>query len=146
MVSQRNLRIEPHDIINRIRNRDQGGLATLYDQYSVALYGIILRTIRDEGFAEDILQQTFVRIWNAIDQYDASRGTLFTWMSTIARNLALDLRRLKSFEARDKTDDVDTVVYNNNIISCSIFLQKNSQRQVIRFRTQISIPKSKSDI
>jgi RNA polymerase sigma-70 factor (ECF subfamily) len=58
-----------------------------------------------------------VKIWNAIDQYDESRGTLFTWMSTIARNLALDLRRLKSFEARNKTDDVEAIVYSNDTIS-----------------------------
>jgi RNA polymerase sigma-70 factor (ECF subfamily) len=92
-------------------------LTILYDQYSGALFGIIQRTIRDQGFAEDILQQAFVKIWNAIDQYDESRGTLFTWMSTIARNLALDLRRLKSFEARNKTDDVDTIVYSNEAIT-----------------------------
>lgn len=89
----------------------------MYDQYSDALYGIILRTINDEGFAEDVLQQTFVRIWNAIDQYDESRGALFTWMSTIARNLALDLRRLKSFEMRTKTDDLQTSVYISNTTS-----------------------------
>jgi len=89
----------------------------LYDQYSDALYGIILRTVSDEGFAEDVLQQTFVKIWNAIDQYDEGKGALFTWMSTIARNLALDLRRLKSFEVRSKTDDLQTVVYSSNTTS-----------------------------
>jgi len=63
------------------------------------------------------LQQTFVNIWNAIDQYDESRGTLFTWMSTIARNLALDMRRLKSFEVRGKTDNADAIVYTGDAIS-----------------------------
>lgn len=86
----------------------------MYDLYSDALYAIILRTVSDEGYAEDVLQQTFVRIWNAIDQYDEGKGALFTWMSTIARNLALDLRRLKSFEVRSKTDDLQKVVYSNN--------------------------------
>ena len=81
------------------------------------MFGIILRTVGDEGHAEDVLQRTFVKIWNAIDQYDESRGALFTWMSTIARNLALDLRRLKSFEVRIKTDDVETIVYSGNTIS-----------------------------
>ncbi|HLF64380.1 MAG TPA: sigma-70 family RNA polymerase sigma factor [Saprospiraceae bacterium] len=100
-----------------MRNRDQRGLSVLYEQYSDALFGIILRTVGDKGHAEDILQQTFVKIWNAIDQYDEGRGALFTWMSTIARNLALDMRRLKSFEVRAKTDDVQTIVYSSNTIS-----------------------------
>lgn len=64
-----------------------------------------------------MLQQTFVKIWNAFDQYDEDKGALFTWMSTIARNLALDLRRLKSFEVRSKTDDLQTVVYSSNTTS-----------------------------
>ena len=89
----------------------------MYDQYSDALYRIILRTIGDEGYAEDVLQQTFLKIWNAIDQYDEERGALFTWMSTIARNLSLDLRRLKSFDVRSKTDDLQTIVYSSNVTS-----------------------------
>lgn len=71
----------------------------------------------DQGLAEDILQRTFVRIWNAIDQYDETRGTLFTWMSTIARNMALDLRRLKSYDMRTKTDDIANIVYSSEAIS-----------------------------
>ncbi len=58
-----------------------------------------------------------MKIWNAFDQYDEDKGALFTWMSTIARNLALDLRRLKSFEVRSKTDDLQTVVYSSNTTS-----------------------------
>ena len=112
--------IDPQEIIGRIRDRDQRGLTALYHQYSAALYGIILRTIQDEGHAEDILQQTFVKIWNAIELYDETRGSLYTWISTIARNLALDLRRLKSFEVRSKTDALDSVVYSSNVISRAV--------------------------
>ncbi|NNF34992.1 MAG: RNA polymerase sigma factor [Saprospiraceae bacterium] len=93
-----------------IKARDEKGLATLYDKYSAALLGIIIRIIGKREVAEEILQQTFLKIWDGIDKYDASKSTLFTWMSTIARNSAIDKRRLVSYQNQNKTDDLDTHV------------------------------------
>ncbi|MEJ0031718.1 MAG: sigma-70 family RNA polymerase sigma factor [Bacteroidota bacterium] len=67
----------------------------LYDHYSAALYGVISRIIINEDVAEEVLQDVFLRIWDRIDNYDASKGRLFTWMLNIARNLAIDKTRSK---------------------------------------------------
>lgn len=83
----------------------------LYDQYSDSLYGVINRIIGDDQLAEDALQKTFLKIWQNIDSYDTSRSSLFTWMSVIARNTALDQKRLKTFQAKQKTVSVDEIVY-----------------------------------
>lgn len=57
-----------------------------------------------------MLQDVFLRIWNRIDNYDASKGRLFTWMLNIARNLAIDKTRSKEISKDRKTDDIDNLV------------------------------------
>ncbi len=86
-------------------------MSLLYDHYSDSLYGIINRILEDDQLAEDALQKTFLKIWQNIDGYDTTRASLFTWMSVIARNTALDQKRLKTFQAKQKTVPVDEVVY-----------------------------------
>jgi len=86
-------------------------MTLLYDQYSDSLYGVINRIIGDDQLAEDALQKTFLKIWQNIDGYDVSRSSLYTWMSVIARNTALDQKRLKTFQAKQKTVSVDEIVY-----------------------------------
>ena len=78
----------------------------LYDNYSGAVYGIILKIVRSEDFAQELLNDCFLKIWNKIPDYDASKGRLFTWMLNIARNSALDKLRSKEYKAKMKTDDV----------------------------------------
>lgn len=84
-------------LIERLIQRDQKAFQWLYDQYSSALYGVVLRIVREEEQASDLLQDIFVKIWKNLDTYDASKGRLFTWMLNIARNTAIDsIRSRKS--------------------------------------------------
>jgi RNA polymerase sigma factor (sigma-70 family) len=78
----------------------------LYDNYSGAVYGIILKIVRSEDFAQELLNDCFLKIWNKISDYDASKGRLFTWILNIARNIELDKLRSKEYKAKLKTDDV----------------------------------------
>ena len=74
----------------------------LYDQYGAALFGVILKVVKSESIAEDVLQESFVKIWNKIDQYDEKKGRFFTWILNIARNTAIDQwRSLKRRQAVD---------------------------------------------
>ncbi len=90
-------------------------MSLLYDHYSDSLYGIINRILGDDQLAEDALQRTFLKIWQNISGYDATRATFFTWISVIARNTALDQKRLKTFQAKQKTVSVDEVVYRAGV-------------------------------
>lgn len=94
----------------RLKNRDRAALETLYDNYSGALYGAILRIIRQQDLADEILQDVFLRIWDKIDSYDASKGRLFTWMLNVARNLAIDKTRSKEISQQSKTGDIENFV------------------------------------
>ena len=91
--------------------KDKSALSYLYDHYSGALYGVIHRILQHEDIAEEVLQDIFLKIWNRIDQYDASKGKLFTWMLNIARNQAIDKTRSKEISKEKKTKDIDTLVH-----------------------------------
>lgn len=81
------------ELVQALIHRDKSALAELYDRYGGALFGVISQIVRDNSVAEEILQEAFIRIWNKIPQYDVLRGTLFTWMVNIARNLSIDYLR-----------------------------------------------------
>jgi RNA polymerase sigma-70 factor (ECF subfamily) len=76
------------------------------------LFGIVNRILDDAQMAEDVLQKTMLKIWKSIEGFDAGKASFFTWMSVIARNTALDEKRLKGFQTRQKTISVDDIVYS----------------------------------
>ena len=85
------------NLIEMLRRRDANGVSLLYDKYSGALFGAIVRIVNSREIAEEVLQDTFTKIWKNIDSYDPSKGRLFTWLINIARNSAIDATRGKNF-------------------------------------------------
>jgi RNA polymerase sigma factor (sigma-70 family) len=85
-------------------------LEYLYDHYAGALLGVVARILKKEELAEEVLQDVFLKIWDRIESYDASKGRLFTWMLNIARNQAIDKTRSKEFSKAKKTGDIDNYV------------------------------------
>ena len=76
---------------------DRAAFATLYDRTSGHLFAVVLRINRDRGQAEDILQEVFVKVWRAAQTFDAAQSQPLTWLTSIARNRAIDsLRRLQT--------------------------------------------------
>jgi RNA polymerase sigma factor (sigma-70 family) len=73
---------------------DRAAFATLYDRTSGHLFAVVLRINRDRAQAEDILQEVFVKVWRAAQTFDAAQSQPLTWLTSIARNRAIDsLRR-----------------------------------------------------
>jgi RNA polymerase sigma factor (sigma-70 family) len=101
------------ELVSLLRNRDNKAYAYLYDNYASALYSIVLQIVNDAELANDVLQEVFVNIWRRIEQYDAGKGRLFTWMLNIARNASIDTLRSKSYQNSRKNqsiqDNVDTI-------------------------------------
>jgi RNA polymerase sigma factor (sigma-70 family) len=93
-------------LIEKLKSRDEKALSLLYDKYAAALYGMILKIVKREELAEDVLQESFIKIWSSISQYDASRGRLFTWMLNICRNHAIDKIRSGAYRVSLKTQDI----------------------------------------
>ena len=93
-----------------LRNREKIAVEALYDMYSASLFGVISRIITEEALAEDVLQETFVKIWHSFSGYSAEKGRLFTWMVNIARNLAIDKVRSKDFRNNTKNQELENNV------------------------------------
>jgi RNA polymerase sigma factor (sigma-70 family) len=70
-------------------------------RFQARVYGLVLTIVRDEATAEDVAQETFVRAWRHARSYDPRRGRVATWLLTIARNLAIDVIRVKKAEPLD---------------------------------------------
>lgn len=94
-----------------LNQKDTKAFAYLYDNYAAALYGIIMRIVKDEGAAEEILQDAFLKIWDRFGEYNANKGRLFTWMLNLSRNLAIDALRSKTFTKQSKTDRLENSVH-----------------------------------
>ncbi|HXL57639.1 MAG TPA: sigma-70 family RNA polymerase sigma factor [Chitinophagaceae bacterium] len=99
------------DLILLLRQREQSAFSYLYDNYSGALYGIILSIVPDKELANDVLQEVFVKIWKQVDSYDASKGRLFTWMMNIARNASIDMLRSKGYQKTQQNRELTEAVY-----------------------------------
>lgn len=71
----------------------------------------MIRIVRRQDEAEEVMQSVFLKIWNNIDSYNESKATLFTWMAQIARNTSIDKVRLKSFQNVDRTSSITDYEY-----------------------------------
>ena len=81
------------DLAARLKRRDPQAMADLYDRYGRVAYTLIFRIVRNVGVAEDLVQETFLRVWNRVQGFDNERGSLGSWVLTVARNRAIDYLR-----------------------------------------------------
>ena len=81
-------------LLGRAGLGDRAAFATLYERTSSHLYAVVLRINRDRAQAEDVLQEVYVNVWRAARSFDAAQSQPLTWLTSIARNRAIDsLRR-----------------------------------------------------
>ena len=98
------------EIVSLLENGDKKAIAILYENYSDALYGVIKKIIRDDDTAQDVLQESFVKIWRYSKKYDSSKAKLFTWLYRIAYNTAIDkVRSLKNKDGKEVQIDKSSV-------------------------------------
>lgn len=91
------------DLVLLIKQRDQKAFTYLYDNYAKALFTVINSLLRDVEESEDILQKTFLKIWENFDSFDISKGRLYTWMLNLSRNMAIDYKRSKTNSNKNNT-------------------------------------------
>jgi RNA polymerase sigma-70 factor (ECF subfamily) len=108
--------LEKH-IVELLQERNDKAISLLYEHYGDTLYGVAKKVVRDEELAQDVLQESFVKIWKKSDSYDASKAKLFTWLFRITRNTAID--KLRSVNTKsDKEIQMDVSdVYNLGVES-----------------------------
>jgi len=100
---------------------DRAAFATLYERTSSHLFAVVLRINRDRAQAEDILQEVYVNVWRAASSFDAAQSQPLTWLTSIARNRAIDSLRRQQTQPRmrvaaasaDGSESEDDDVYDS---------------------------------
>jgi RNA polymerase sigma factor (sigma-70 family) len=110
LTKKRKISLTEEELVQSLRNREKIAIEALYDMYSSSLMGVISRIVIDEATAEDVLQETFIKIWNSFQSYSSEKGRLFTWMVNIARNLSIDKIRSKDFKNQNKNQELENNV------------------------------------
>ncbi|MET0565298.1 MAG: ECF RNA polymerase sigma factor SigK [Acidimicrobiia bacterium] len=87
--------------MTRIARGDSEAFSELYDQMSSMVYGLALRVVRSEAMAEEVTQEVFLQVWRQASGFDAQRGSVKSWIATLAHRRAVDVVR-RSQSARDR--------------------------------------------
>lgn len=107
------------ELITLLQNKDEKAFNYLYDNYSGALYGLILKTVVESNYADEVIQDVFMKVWKNIGQYDASKGRLYTWMINIARNTAIDFLKSKAYQNEQKNQSLSNFVNREETVNLS---------------------------
>jgi RNA polymerase sigma-70 factor (ECF subfamily) len=102
-------------LIQQLKDKDERALSLLYDKYAGAIYSVIIKMVRDEGKAQNLLQDTFMTVWDKAESYDANKGRFYTWVFRIARNKTLNF--LRKVEPLIQTDDFSVYDSKEDAIS-----------------------------
>ncbi len=93
-VSKKSMSSPPEiDLLQRIQAGDEDALMALHAQYANLVYSVAYRVLNEPMAAEEVTQDTFLRLWNKVSFYDADKGRFVTWLLTITRRLAIDTLR-----------------------------------------------------
>ena len=120
------------DLAARLKRRDPQAMADLYDRYGRLAYSLILRIVRDAALAEDLVQETFLRVWNRAQAFDEERGALGPWLLAVARNRAIDY--LRSSDGRMARSAYELVEMENPALFANLESQvvSSDQARLIR--------------
>ncbi len=88
-------------LLSRIQRRDQQAMRTFYKQYHIQLGRALKPFFRNESEIEDLVQELFLQIWEKASSFDLSKGDVYSWLITLARNRAIDKTRSRQYQRRD---------------------------------------------
>lgn len=94
-------RSEDAHLAERLREGDPEALRDAYSRFGRVTFGFLVKSLGDRGAAEDVQQQVYTQIWQRAESYDPNRGSLLSWLMTIARSRAIDHRRRRVPEPLD---------------------------------------------
>lgn len=92
-AEQTTSRLSDDALVLRVAKGSSVALEILYDRHSATVLGLALKIMGDRAAAEDVLQETFWRVWKSAATFQPQRGSFISWLFRIARNLAIDAYR-----------------------------------------------------
>jgi RNA polymerase sigma-70 factor, ECF subfamily len=100
-------------LLAAVAKGDQAAFERLYQATRAKLYGVALRILRRADLADEVIQETYLKVWNSAGQFDPAMASPITWMVAIARNRAIDLVRKKSELSIEEEPEVLDVAAEN---------------------------------
>jgi RNA polymerase sigma-70 factor (ECF subfamily) len=99
-------------LASQVAQGDAAALESLYDRHSSTVLALTLKVVGDQPAAEDVLQETFWRVWRSASTFQPQRGSFTGWLFRIARNLAIDAYRRRTVRPAEfvETDDADSIL------------------------------------
>jgi RNA polymerase sigma-70 factor (ECF subfamily) len=88
------------EIVARLASGDERALGILYDRYGALAFSLASAIVHDTADAEEVVAEVFSQVWRTASSFDAGRGSVVAWVSTIARTRSLDLIRSQKRRAR----------------------------------------------
>ena len=119
------------EVIALLSQGDKKAISLAYKNYADALFGIIIRIVKTKEIAEEVLQDTFVKVWSNASKFDKSKGRLFTWFANIARNSAIDMVRSARYQKLQKTDTLENTVHSNITAGANMDIRDAGLEKVI---------------
>jgi RNA polymerase sigma-70 factor (ECF subfamily) len=113
-------------LMSRVASGEQAALRQLYEATSAKLFAVCLRILSDREEAEDVLQEVYVTVWRRADRFDSGRASVMTWVSTIARNRAID--RLRARGPMAYADQVEALEIPDGQVSAEALLEAKGER------------------
>lgn len=102
---------EDLQLMAKVSGRDQTAFEQLYDRYAPVVYTMVLRIVKSPDTAEDLLQEIFLALWNKSSLFSETRGSVYTWIMSLARHRSLDF--LKSKDRTTGAPGIDDAVVLN---------------------------------
>ncbi len=98
------------ELLGKLIDGDSRALAEIYDAYASRCYALARRLLGDAGLAEDAVQEAFLGLWRAPERFDASRGSLATFLLTLTHRRAVDVLRREALQRRGRVASDDGLV------------------------------------
>ncbi|GAA4008580.1 sigma-70 family RNA polymerase sigma factor [Hymenobacter fastidiosus] len=125
------LRAPEQELVRRLYARDETAMTLFYEGYGKALHNMIWRIVKHEAIAEDILQESMVKIWFSFASYDPNRGRLFTWALNVCRNVAIDHIRTQRYKAAVRTEDLTALAVREQAAAVSFQPEHIGLRELV---------------
>ena len=102
-------------IVELLSQKNDKAIDLIYEHYAPNLYGFLCQMLGDETEAQDVLQESLIKIWNNAGSYDAKKSKLFTWLMAICRHAAIDRLRKRKKNRTQEIQNSEINVDNNTV-------------------------------
>ena len=96
--------VADEDLMSLAQKGDLDAFEALFERHKRACYSVAIRIVGSGAQAEDVVQESFISVWRAIERYDASRASVRTWLMRIVHRRAIDGLRSQSVHSRRRAD------------------------------------------